>query len=140
MAIRDELQNLMDAMVTVYTAGDAAGWAALFTPDATLLSPYAPPAHGRAAIKEVHRGWVGHGGGNKTITVVDAGVSGDLAWGLAHYSEGDATGDGTSLLIFARQPRGGRLCHLCSLNSMVPPLAQPRKTAPTPLALAPPPA
>lgn len=123
MAIRDELQSLLDEMATAYIAGDAAGCAAVFTPDAALFSPYAPPVYGRAAIEEIHRGWVGHGGGTKTMKVVDAGMAGDLAWCLAHYSEGDVAGDGTSLIVFARQPSGGWLCHMASLNSLVPPLA-----------------
>ena len=123
MAIQDELQSLLNVMAAAYTAGDAAACAAVFTPDAALFSPYAPPTYGRAAIEDLHRGWVGHGAGNKTIRVVDAGMAGDLAWALAHYAEGDVTGDGTSLMVFARQPDGGWLCHRCSLNPMLPPLA-----------------
>ena len=122
MAIRDELQGLLDRMVAAYTTGDAAGCAALFTPDASLFSPYAPPTHGRAAIEALHRDWVGHGG-NKSIRIVQSGGTGDWAWALAHYSEGDVAGDGTSLIIFARQPDGRWLCHMSSLNSVLPPLA-----------------
>jgi len=55
--------------------------------------------------------------------VVDAGQSGDLGWCLAAYSEGDVTGNGTSLCILVRQPDGTWQIRLCSLNSDVPPLS-----------------
>jgi len=44
--------------------------------------------------------------------VVDAGVSGDLAWCLVTFSEGEVTGDGTSLSIFERQSDGDWLIRL----------------------------
>ncbi|WP_245318119.1 MULTISPECIES: nuclear transport factor 2 family protein [unclassified Mesorhizobium] len=57
MSIRDELQELWDIYVAAYRAGDAAGCAAVFTSDAELHSPYAPPARGRAAIEALHGVW-----------------------------------------------------------------------------------
>jgi hypothetical protein len=57
------------------------------------------PGCGRAAIEELHRVWTSEGGGEKRLTVMDAGSAGDLAWCIAAYSEGDATGDCTSLNI-----------------------------------------
>lgn len=50
VSIASEMQALIDAMVTAYRAGDAAGCAALFTADAVLHAPGAPPARGCAAI------------------------------------------------------------------------------------------
>jgi uncharacterized protein (TIGR02246 family) len=117
-----QAQALMDQMAAAYRAGDAAGCAALFTTDATVLSPYATATHGRDAIEALHRVWTA-AANSKRITVIEAGQSGDLGWCLAAYSEELVTGNGTSLCTLVRQPDGSWLIRLCSLNSDVPPLA-----------------
>jgi len=117
MDIRDELQRLYDTYVAAYRAGDAAGCAAIFTDDAELFSPYGPTARGRSAIRQTHEEWTSEGGENKAITVIEAGMSGDLAWCLAEFSEGETTGEGTSLNVLERQPDGGWLIRMCSLNA-----------------------
>jgi len=71
-------------------------------PQRGLYSPYAPPARGRAAKEALHQVWNQEAGGGKQLIVVHAGRSGDLAWCLAAFSEGQVTGDGTSLNIFER--------------------------------------
>ena len=121
MSIRSEAQALLDLMVQAYRAGDAAGCAAIFTEDAILYSPYAVAAQGRSAIETLHHIWTAHGGDSKTLTVRDAGSSGDLGWCLAAYSEGEVTG--TSLNILVRQPDGCWLIRMCSLSADEPPLA-----------------
>lgn len=117
MSIRDELQALWEGYVAAYRAGDAAGCAAIFTPDGEVHSPYAPPARGRAAIEALHSIWTQGEVGDKTLAVVEANSSGDLAWCLAAYSEGEATGNGTSLSVLERQAGGGWLIRMCSLNT-----------------------
>jgi uncharacterized protein (TIGR02246 family) len=117
-----EAQALMDRMAAAYRAGDAAGCAALFTTDAALFSPYATATRGRDAIEALHRIWTA-GANSKRLTVVEAGQSGDLGWCLAAYSEGDVTGNGTSLCTLVRQPDGTWQIRLCSLNSDLPPLS-----------------
>lgn len=116
-------QSLFDRMAKAYQAADAPGCAALFTQDATLLSPYAPATHGRAAIEDLHRVWTADGPNKKSLTVLDAGASGDLGWCFLAYSEGDRTGDGKSLCILKRQPDDGWLVHYGSLTSDTPPQA-----------------
>jgi uncharacterized protein (TIGR02246 family) len=120
MSIRDELQALWDIYVAAYRAGDAVGCASIFTDDAEMHSPYAPPARGREAIAMLHGIWTQHATPDKTLAVTEAGGSGDLAWSLAAYSEGEATGNGTSLSVFQRQTGGGWLIRMCSLNSSYP--------------------
>ena len=56
------------------------------------------------------------GGEDKELRVVEAGVSGDLAWCLAQYSDGQDLG--TSLNVFQRQADGRWLIRICSLNSL----------------------
>ncbi len=120
MPIRNELQNLFNTYAAAYRAGDAAACAAMFVLNGELHSPYAPPARGRAAIEALHRIWTQDGGSDKKLTVIDAGSSGELAWCLATYSEGQVTGDGTSLNILEHQANGDWLIRICSLNSNDP--------------------
>lgn len=125
MTFLEEMQELMNAMALAYRAGDAHACAQMFVPDGVMYSPYAFPARGRAEIESLHRDWTGDGGGAaKVLKVKKAVRSGDMAWCLVAYSEGDATGDGTSLSILERQPGGEWLIRICSLSSDTPPLLE----------------
>lgn len=114
-SLRDGLQAALDKMARVYSAQDAAACAALFTANASLYSPYAPPTHGRAAIEALHRVWTAEPSA-KRFEILDFGGGGDLAWALAQYSEGAATAEGTTLVVFEREPMAGWLVRICSLN------------------------
>jgi ketosteroid isomerase-like protein len=116
--LRSALQTVFDKMARVYGAQDAAACAAMFTESASLYSPYAPPTHGRAAIEALHRIWTEEPSAKK-FEILDFGGSDELAWALAQFSEGAATADGTSLIVFERGPEAGWLIRICSLNSTV---------------------
>jgi ketosteroid isomerase-like protein len=113
----------MDAMAAAYKAGDAAACAQMFVADGLLYSPYAYPARGRAEIEALHRVWT-EGVTGKKLEVLDAAQSGDTGSFLVAYSEGDATGNGTSLSVVERKPDGRWLIRICSLNSDEPPLLE----------------
>lgn len=115
MTARERLQPLLEAYAAAYRAGDADGCAACFTQDGQLLSPYAPPARGRAEIAALHADWVTEGD-QKSLTLQDAGIEGDLGWGLAEFAEGDSADAGLTLCVFARQPGGSWQIRLCSLT------------------------
>jgi len=117
MTIKDELQLFMNTMAVSYSAGNSLECAEMFTSDAKLISPYAPSARGRKEIEELHKTWT-EGVGNKKLLVIDAGGSGDVAWCLAKFSEGEVTGEGTSLCIFERQQDSNWLIRICSLNEV----------------------
>ncbi len=117
MTIREELQALLDVYAKAYQAGDALACAKVYTSDGELHSPYAPPARGRLEIEELHKVWTQDASGEKRLTIVHAGSSGDLAWCLATYSEGHVTGNGTSLNVLERQSDGSWLVRISSLNS-----------------------
>ena len=119
MPVDEELQQFWEAYVAAYRAADASALGAMFTPDAELHSPYAPPARGRHEIAALHATWTqGHAeAGDKKMRVIQAGMSGDLAWSLASYSEGLETGNGTSVSVFEKQSDGSWLIRMCSLNS-----------------------
>ena len=116
MTIADELQKLLDDYVVAYRASDAAACASVFTADAWIISPYGPAAFGRADIERIHQDWMQDSAEDKRIEVVEAGQSGDLAWCLARFSEGESEDEGTSLNLFERQKDGRWLIRICSMN------------------------
>jgi ketosteroid isomerase-like protein len=82
-----------------------------------MISPYGPTAKGRDAIEAAHADWTSEGGENKKLQILEFGGTDSLAWGLAKFSEGEATGEGTSLNVFERQTDGNWLIRMCSLNA-----------------------
>ncbi|TGD41613.1 hypothetical protein EEB11_17830 [Pseudotabrizicola sediminis] len=114
MTLRDKIQGWLDRMARSYAAGDSGACADMFTEDATLHSPFAPPARGRIEIETLHRDWTGTATA-KRFYIRSFGGSGDIAWVLARFSEGD-TGTGTTLAVLDRSADTGWLCKACSLN------------------------
>lgn len=112
--LKDELQAVLDQMARVYVARDAAACAAIFTGDAALYSPYAPPARGRTEIEALHRIWT-PSATTKRFEVFDCGANGGLAWVLARFWEGE-TGTGITLAVFEQHGQAGWLIRACSLN------------------------
>ena len=116
MAIREDLQHVLDGYAAAYRRGDAEGCAGIFAEDAEVYSPYAPPARGRAAISALHAEWTAEGSPDKTLRVLEAGESDNLAWCLAEFSEGSDTGRGISLNVLQRAAGGSWKIRMCSLN------------------------
>lgn len=116
MTLKAELQAIADAYVAAYRVGDAAGCAADFTEDGVLYSAFAPPAIGRAAIAELHVAWT-VGGEGKTLTIVDASGSGDVAFARADFAEGRETSEGHALWACIRAPGGPWRIRFCSLTT-----------------------
>lgn len=114
MTLRQDLQAWLDRMARAYAAADATACADMFTEDATLHAPFAPAAHGRAEIEVLHRVWT-RTATAKRFDILAFGGSGDLAWVLARFSDGE-TGAGTTLAVLERNDRAGWLCRTCSLN------------------------
>ena len=121
MPARAELQKTLDLYVAAYQAGDAHGCAAVFLADAKMMPPYGPTACGREEIAAQHVEWTRDGSEGKRLAIVAFGGSDDVAWALAEFSEGKATGEGTSLSVFERQADGRWLIRMCSLNASNPP-------------------
>jgi ketosteroid isomerase-like protein len=117
------MQILMNEMEVAYRAGNAPACAEMFTPQGVLFSPYAFPARGRDDIEALHRNWTS-GANAKQLKVMEACRSGNTGCCLVAYSEGNETGNGTSLNIVELQPDGKWLIRICSLNSDEPPLRE----------------
>ncbi len=111
--VADALKRYLQA----YRAGDAAACAACYLPDGAIYSPYAPPALGRSAIEDLHRGWTIEGAPDKTLDPVQIGGNGRVAWCFARFAEGDATGEGWSLSVLEAQDDGSWLIRISSLTS-----------------------
>ena len=123
LTFHEQMQELMDEMARAYRTGDAHYCAQLFTLGGVLYSPYARPARGRTEIESLHRLWTVEETG-KQLTVKAASSSGNLGWCLVAYSEGDGTGDGTSLNVVELQPGGKWLIRVCSIRADAPPLLE----------------
>lgn len=121
MPTRNELQMTFDLYVAAYQTGDAHGCAAVFLPDAKMMSPDGPTACGREEIEAQHAEWTREGGEGKRLEIVEFGGSDDVAWALSEFREGKATGEGTSLCVLERQSDGRWLIRMCSLNASNPP-------------------
>ncbi len=115
--MQDEAQRFLDRMAAHYNAADAPAIAAMFAPDALVLSPWAPPCRGRAAIEALHRVWAAEPGGRKAFRVLQAGASGDLGWCLAAFAEGAVTADGSTLVVLERAGGADWRVRVCSLNT-----------------------
>ena len=111
---QDDIETYLKQMAAAYSAGNAQACADLFTQNAQLHSPFAPPAIGRAAIRALHEDWVAHLT-EKSFELLDHGGTGDIGWCLCRFSEGDGAEAGTSQLILERQADGTWLARSCCL-------------------------
>ena len=116
MKDRRAMEELLARYVSAYRAGDSDGCAAAFTRDGELRSPFGPAAIGRAAIAEVHADWTADDSAGKRLEIRSLGISGDLAWCLCAFQDGEDAGEGESLCVLDRQPDGGWLIRMCSLT------------------------
>jgi len=103
------------AFATAMGAGDAAGAAAIYLPDAHLLPPDAAPVEGRAAIQQFIAGFLGAYHVTISVSADEIEGRGDLAYARGHYTmEGTpkAAGapplreEGKFLEVLRRQPDG----------------------------------
>jgi len=96
-------------------AGDAAGVAAIYLPDAHLLPPDAAPVEGREAIQQFIAGFLGAYHVTIAVSADEIEGRGDLAYARGHYTmEGTPKAAGTPPLreegkfleVLRRQPDG----------------------------------
>jgi len=103
------------AFVSAMGAGDAAGVAAIYVPDAHLLPPDAAPIEGREAIQQFFAGFLGAYHVTAVVSSDEIEGRGDLAFARGHYTlDGTPKAAGTPPLreegkfleILRRQPDG----------------------------------
>lgn len=110
-----DLQGLLDQMAAAYSAGDAEGCARMFSANAQVHSPFAPPAIGRAAIQSLHEDWVVPPA-QKRFSLLDSGACEKMAWALCRYSESGSDEKGPSLIVWEMDDVGGWLIRSCCLH------------------------
>ena len=85
-----------ESWVKSFNSGNASAVAALYSDDAVLMPPGAPPARGAAAIKEaIGKEIAGAKKGGVTFTIGthdEVGVNGDMAWHSGGYFVMDKAG------------------------------------------------
>jgi ketosteroid isomerase-like protein len=113
MTLQDELQAFFDAQAERYRAGDWRACAAMYSDQASIFSPYSPPARGRAEIDDLFRRWTTNSDGAKRLLVTACARDGNLAWCLLNNPDGGAT----SLNVLERQADGAWKVTACSINA-----------------------
>ena len=87
------LEAATEAFVNAYNAGDAAGVAALYAEDATVMPPNAEPAVGREAIEATMRAELDAAPGfSLALETTSLEVTGDVAVELGRYVVTDPEG------------------------------------------------
>lgn len=110
-----------------FNRGDAAGVAALYTEDATLLPPYSEAVQGKQGVQEFFDTGIKMGQTDLAMTIVDVGGSGDTAYEIGRYTikiqpEGQETmaDTGKYVVVWKRQADGIWKLHLDIWNSSIP--------------------
>lgn len=123
-AFPEGIELLVARLLEALQRHDAAACAALFTDDGLVLSPYGPPARGRAAILATHQSWFDEGETNKRLTLQEADASGELGYCILAYAgdylqpDGSYTTDrGRSVNVLRRQVDGDWKIQVSSLNT-----------------------
>ena len=97
MPTPDDIRALIDTYVERFSAGDAAGWAALFAPDATHEDPVgSEPNRGRDAIRAFYEQSIGMFGSLQLVRTGEVVVAGNEA--AATFQAHAGTGAGRVLM------------------------------------------
>jgi uncharacterized protein (TIGR02246 family) len=110
-AEQDSVRAVNVAWYRAYNAGDGAAVAALYTDDAVLSAPGAPPARGAAAIRDFYLKDAAQFAASNLVEAddpgSDIGISGNTAWQWMTYKIRDKSGTtmdtGKSLTVFEKR-------------------------------------
>lgn len=126
-AVRKAIEEGGAKWTEAFNRGDAAGVAALYTEDATLLPPNSEIVQGRQGIQNFWNGGIQMGLKDVSLTIVNIGGSGETAYEIGKYSlkiqPGDQEGmtdSGKYLVVWKRQTDGTWKLHADIWNSSMP--------------------
>jgi uncharacterized protein (TIGR02246 family) len=126
-AVRKVIEETNAKFTEAFNRGDAAGVAALYTDDATVMPPNDEMVKGRQGIQDLLNGFMQMGGKDLTLTTVDVSGSGNTAYEIGKYSftlqpEGQAamTDSGKYVVVWKRQADGTWKLHVDIWNSDMP--------------------
>lgn len=83
--VRQAIEDVNAKFSDFVRQGDAAGIASLYTEDAVLLAPNRDMVRGREAIEKAMKGVLDMGAKDLSLTTVDVGGSGDIAYEVGRY-------------------------------------------------------
>jgi ketosteroid isomerase-like protein len=118
-------EDIGNKWAAAYNAGDAAGIAALFTPDGVFIPASGVILKGREAIEKALAGRIKAGWTRETVTNVEGGAAGNAAWAIGDYTlfgsgenEGKQIGPGKFGETIVRDNDNW---HIVSLVAFIPP-------------------
>ncbi len=125
--VRKAIEDAEATFTAAFNRGDAAGVAALYTENATLLPPNSEMIQGRQGIQDFWNGGLQMGLKDVTLTTVDVGGNGDTAYSTGKYTlniqpEGQEgmSDSGKYVVIWKRLADGTWKYHVDIWNSSLP--------------------
>ena len=125
--VRSAIEAAYDTFKAAFNSGNAAGVAALYTDNATLMPPNSEAIHGKQGIQEYWNAGIEMGLKDLQLTIMDVKVSGDTAYESGKYTikvpvEGqkDITDSGKYLVVWKQQNDGAWKLHSDIWNSSMP--------------------
>jgi ketosteroid isomerase-like protein len=130
----DAMKNAREAITDGYKAfedaffrGDADTISKIYTEDAELLVPEAPPIRGRHSIADAWRGIVGAGGNTVRVDIGEVQESQDWAYDVGKFTAsapgGSVLNAGKYIVIWKQQSTGEWKIHRDIFNWDIPPAA-----------------
>ena len=127
MKVRDAIAETYKTFEDAFHKGDADGISLMYTEDAELLAPQAPPIRGRHNIADAWRGIVGPGGNYIRVDTDEVQESGDWAYEVGRFEatvpDGTALNSGKYIVIWKQQANGEWKTHRDIFNWDIPPSA-----------------
>lgn len=127
--VRAGVASLREAYIAAYNAGDTAGVAGLYTADAVLLPPDAPPVAGRDSIRSAIAQELAQGAELQVSPTTTTVAGSDWAfeygtWQVTVTPEGADTAQtttGSYLVVVRRTPDGWKLARVADTYDQPPP-------------------
>lgn len=126
-AVRQAIEAGSASWTEAFNRGDAAGVAALYAEDATLLPPNSEMIQGRQGIQDYWSAGIQMGLKDISLTTVSVGGSGDTAYEIGKYSltiqppgQEGMTDSGKYLVVWKKQADGTWMLHADTWNSSMP--------------------
>jgi uncharacterized protein (TIGR02246 family) len=120
---RSAIEEVIAQFEKAANAKDAATIANMYTDDATLMPPGAPPIKGRNNIQQFWQSFMDAGAGDVKLRVTEVNSFGDTAYEIGSFEanlpnpqSGTVRGQGKYVVIWKRQPDGSSRLHVDIFN------------------------
>ena len=112
---REAISAAYNAFEDTFYRGDATALCQIYTDDAALLVPGAPPIKGRAAITGAWQGLLGAGGNTVRVDVSEVQEMGEWAYDIGAFTttapDGTVVSKGNYLVVWRQQANGDWKIH-----------------------------